>query len=78
MFHAQAPPPDPLSWGESRSGVGNGMAAKLKVIVCNLEYVSYIMEKEMATHSSILAWGIPWTEEAGELQSIGSQRIEHD
>ena len=32
----------------------------------------------MATYSSILAWRIPWTEEAGGLQSIGSQRIRHD
>ena len=31
------------------------------------------LEEEMATHSSILAWKIPWTEEPGELQSIGSQ-----
>ena len=36
------------------------------------------LEKEMATHSSIQAWEIPWTEEAGILQSIGLQRIEHD
>ena len=36
------------------------------------------LEKEMATHSSIHAWEIPWTEEAGILQSIGLQRIEHD
>ena len=35
------------------------------------------LEKEMATHSSILAWEIPWTEESGGLQSMGSQRIEH-
>ena len=35
-------------------------------------------EKEMATHSSILAWKIPWTEEPGELQSLGSQRVRHD
>ena len=35
-------------------------------------------EKEMTTHSSILAWIIPWTEEPGRLQSVGSQRIEHD
>ena len=34
--------------------------------------------KEMATHSSILAWGIPWTEEPGGLPSIGSQRVGHD
>ena len=35
-------------------------------------------EKEMATHSSILAWRIPWTEEPGGLQSMGSQRVGHD
>ena len=37
-----------------------------------------ILEKEMATHSSSLAWGIPWTEEPGGLQSTGSQRVRHD
>ena len=36
------------------------------------------LEKEMATHSSILAWEIPWTEEPGSLQSIGSHRVRHD
>ena len=36
------------------------------------------LEKEMATHSSILAWKIPWTEEHGGLQSTGSQRVGHD
>ena len=36
------------------------------------------LEKRMATHSSILAWKIPWTEEPGVLQSIGSQRVGHD
>ena len=36
------------------------------------------LEKEMATHSSILAWKISWTEEAGELESTGSQRVEHE
>ena len=36
------------------------------------------LEKEMATHSSILAWKIPWTEEPGVLQSMGSQRVGHD
>ena len=34
--------------------------------------------KGMATHSSILAWRIPWTEEPGRLQSMGSQRVTHD
>ena len=36
------------------------------------------LEKGMATHSSILAWRIPWTEEPGGLQSMGSQRAGHD
>ena len=36
------------------------------------------LEKGMATHSSILAWTIPWTEEPGGLQSLGSQRVGHD
>ena len=36
------------------------------------------LEKEMATHSSTLAWKIPWTEEPGRLQSVGSQRVIHD
>ena len=36
------------------------------------------LEKAMATHSSILAWKIPWTEEADNLQSMGLQRVGHD
>ena len=36
------------------------------------------LEKGMATHSSILAWRIPWTEKPGGLQSIGLQRVRHD
>ena len=36
------------------------------------------LEKEMATHFSILAWRIPWTEEPGRLQSMGSQKVRHD
>ena len=36
------------------------------------------LEKEMATHSSILAWKIPYMEEPGTLQSMGSQRVRHD
>ena len=38
----------------------------------------HALEKEMATHSSVLAWKIPWTEEPGGLQSMGLQRIGHD
>ena len=36
------------------------------------------LEEDVATHSSILAWRIPWTEEPGRLQSTGSQRVGHD
>ena len=36
------------------------------------------LEEEMAIHSSILAWRIPWTEKSGGLQSVGSQRVGHD
>ena len=36
------------------------------------------LEKKMATHASILAWRIPWMEEPGGLQSMGSQRVRHD
>ena len=36
------------------------------------------LEKEMATHSSFLAWTIPWTEEPGGLQYMGSQRVRHN
>ena len=38
----------------------------------------HTLKKEMATHSNILAWRIPWTKEAGGLQSLGSQRGGHD
>ena len=37
-----------------------------------------LLEKEMATHSSTLAWKIPWLEEHGRLQFMGSQRVRHD
>ena len=37
-----------------------------------------LLEKEMATHSSILAWKIPWIEEPGTLQSMGLQKVGHD
>ena len=38
----------------------------------------YLLEKEMATNSSILAWKIPWMEKPGRLQSMGSQRVGHN
>jgi len=44
----------------------------------DLNIVGNTMEKEMATHSSTLAWNIPWMEEPGGLQSMGSQIVGHD
>ena len=45
----------------------------------DFKYSSHVeSEKAMATHSSTLAWRIPWTEEPGRLQSMGSLRVEHD
>ena len=43
-----------------------------------IHHLKYTMEKAMATHSSILAWKIPWTEEPSGLQSMGSLRVRHD
>ena len=43
----------------------------------SLDWVD-LLEKELTTHSSILAWEIPWTEEPGRLQSMGSLRVGHD
>ena len=52
----------------------------LDILLCsiNLMVTLGFMEKAMATHSSILAWRIPWTEEPGRLQSMGSLRVGHD
>ena len=47
-------------------------------VMCLLFNMLSRLEKEMATHSSILAWKTPWTEEPGRLQSMGPQRVGHD
>ena len=57
--------------------------ASFAIILSNSEGCLFILfivsfEKEMATHSSILVWRIPWTEEPGELQSMVSQRVGHN
>ena len=60
------------------------MAQRVKSLPANAGDLGVIpgsgrsLEKEMATHSSILAWRVPWTEEPGRLQSTGSQRVGHD
>ena len=49
-----------------------------KICLVIITTFNVILEKEMVTLSSILAWEIPWTEEPGGLQSMGLQRVEHD
>ena len=53
------------------------LSAMRETQVCSLGQEESL-EKEMATHSSILAWRIPWMEEPGRLQSTGLQRVGHD
>ena len=82
----------PGSGGSAREGIGYPLqyswASPVAQLVKNLPamretWVQSLgrkdaLEKEMAIHSSILAWEIPWTEEPGGLQSMGSQRVGHD
>ena len=55
-------------------GSGRSLEEEMAVSLIPL----FPLQKEMATHSSILAWEIPWMEEPGGLQSMGSQRVGHD
>ena len=50
--------------------------SKCFIVICGI--LDNTAEKAMATHSSTLAWEIPWMEEPGRLQSMGSQRVGHD
>ena len=78
----------PVQWAEFPSLVGELRASLVAQSVRNLPAVQETrvrslgwedpLEKEMATHSSILSWKISWTEEPGVLQSMGSQRVGHD
>ena len=52
-------------------------AVKTSPNVISLSEIIHVMEKEMATHSSALAWEIPWTKELGGLQSMGLQMVRH-
>ena len=53
----------------------------VKAVYCHPAYLTYMqsnLEKAMAPHSSTLAWKIPWMEEPGRLQSMGSLKVKHD
>ena len=57
-------------WMKSQAGI--------KIARRNINNLIYAAEKAMAPHSSTLAWKIPWTEEPGRLQSMGSRRVGHN
>ena len=65
------------SWASLVAQLVNNLPTMQETWVQFLGQKDYL-EKGMATHSSILAWRIPWTKEPGELQSMGSQRVGHD
>ena len=73
-----------IPWTEEPGGlpsmgsrrVGHDCATSLSRFTFTFHF--HALEKEMATHSSTLAWKIPWTEEPGGPQSMGSQRVGHD
>ena len=62
----------PLCLDHTVKALRNRDSSTFSVLLCTT------LEEEMATHFSTLAWRIPWTEEPGGLQSMGSQRVEHD
>ena len=68
-------PMDGGAWWSTVHGV-----AKNQILLSNLTFTFHFhaLEKEMATHSSVLGWRISWTEKPGRLQSMGSHRVGHD
>ena len=77
-------PPHYFSYLPFPTPIKGGLAQRLKCLPPIWEtWVQSLgqedpLEKEMATHSNILAWRIPWVEEPDRLQSMGSQRVRHD
>ena len=69
-----------LERGKNKIGQGISTLLKHRKMETQVQFLGQEdpLEKEMATHSSILAWRIPWTGEPGRLQSVGSQRVGHD
>ena len=63
------------AWWAAVHGVVEG---RTRLSDCTFTFYFHALEKEMATHSSVLAWRIPGTTEPGELSSMGSHRVGHD
>ena len=67
-----------MKWMNLEPIIQSVVSQKEKHQYCILMHIYGILEKAMATHSSTLAWKIPWTEEPGRLQSMGSWRVGHN
>ena len=70
-----APHSSTLAWKAAVPGVAEG---RTRLSACTFTFHLHALEKEMATHSSVLAWRIPGTGEPGGLPSAGSYRVGHD
>ena len=68
-------PMDGGAWWAAVHGVAK---SRTRLSDFTLAFHFHALEKAMATHSSVLAWKIPWTEKPGRLQSMGLQRVRHD
>ena len=69
---------NPMDRGAWRAAVHGVATSQTRLSGFTFTFHFHALEKEMATHSSILAWRIPWTEEPGGLQSMELQRVRHD
>ena len=69
---------NPMDGGAWWAAVHGAAKSQTRLSDFTFTFHFHVLEKEMATHSSILAWKIPWKEEAGRLQSMGSQRVGHN
>ena len=69
---------NPMDGGAWKAAVHGVAKSRTRLRDFPFTFHFYALEKEMATHSSVLAWRIPWTEKPGRLQSIGSLRVGHD
>ena len=65
-------------WKAEVYSIANSQIKMKRLKKKKMNHLAYILEKEMATHASILAWRIPGTEEPGGLPSTGSHRVGHD
>ena len=76
--HSSSCMQNPMDRGAWQATVHGVTKSRTRLSDFTFTFHFHVLEKEMAIHSSILAWRIPWREEPGGLQSTGSQRVGHD